>query len=185
MTYVGIQRNDAPNCVATQNQPNGCGETAAASLVYYYKRVPYFHAADHDTINVVQRIYHDHPPDTPNAAFGCTPGHVENICKAVKLQAWRTYGPQGAKKVINDVHQRNQMVIVLLDLGKMGSAPIVSHHYGIAYAHDENNVYLTNMAPTQFGSNRYQSVPWNVFMDAWHCWMLPSADWQYAGIVGY
>jgi hypothetical protein len=182
MTYVGIPTNAAPNAMA--HDKNGCGQAGVGSIVYYYKRPPYYHTTDHDTINIVHRIYNDHPPDTPGAVVGCTPGHVENICKAVKLQAWRTYGPNG-RKTLSDVHQRNQMMIVCLDLGKMGQTPFVAHHYGVAYAHDEKFVYLTNMPPTDFGASRYQSVPWDIFMDSWHCWALPSADWQYAGIVGY
>ena len=159
---------------------NGCGQAAVASIVDFYHAGPYAGRPD-----IVSAIYAHNPPDTPGAAFGSTPGHVENICQAVGLQHWRTYGPGNAETALKEqALDKGLLMIVLLDLGKLGDS-WWTFHYPVAYGYDENGVHLTNMVASSFGGNGEQVVPWSTFMDAWHCWTLPSGDWQYAGICAY
>jgi Peptidase_C39 like family len=164
---------------SNEDSGNGCGQAAVATLVRFTGKGAYAHVSDNE---LVRTIYHDrqNKPDTPNQWFGSTPGHVENVCGAAGLEHWRTYGPGNARSALEETLQRDQLMIVLLDLGKLGGK-WHTYHYSVAYGYDENGPHLTNMV----GGESAQDLPWDQFLEAWHCWSLPSPDWQYAGIVGY
>lgn len=162
MSYIGIPLNDPnhriPNEAADDaTSYNGCAQAAAASLVMYYKKPPYYRAGLSGA-QVVENIYHDHPPDTPGGKLGTTPDTLEQICKAAGFpKTWRTAsGPllpgndqqnyEKARSALLGTLKDKMMMIVLIDVAALlPGQPWLWHHYGIVYGFDNELIYLTNM----------------------------------------
>jgi hypothetical protein len=180
VSYIGHGDGTVPAFYAyAQDSNNGCGQASVASAVRLFNKGRY---AGVDNQHLVSTIYRDHPPDSPGAVFGSTPGHVENIAAACGLDHWRTYGPGNAQNALRNALSSNMVMAVLVDLGKLGGA-WYNHHYLVAFGCDDSNVHVTNALGSQYGGQPEEQIPWKDFMEAWHAWDLPSPDWQYAGIA--
>ena len=177
MPYADVNEDDIPAFAAgSRTSANGCGQAAVACLLDVWGRLPYPAAM------AVQEIYACHPPNTPGALLGCTPGHVERMCRVYGLAARRFNGnADGRRRQLEAALRDGRPALVLLDLGVL-DGPFLTAHYAIAYASDRADVRLTNMTPTGFGSGPKQRVPWRDFMRAWRCWYLPLPAWRFFGL---
>lgn len=177
MPYIGVAEHEIPAFAAgSRTSPNGCGQAAVVCLLDFWDRLPY------PTATAVQDLYACHPPNTPRALLGCTPGHVERLCGTYGLTARRFSGAAPDRRAaLEEALRLRRPAIVLLDLGALGG-PVLTAHYAVAYAYDEAGLYVTNMASTGFGGASKQHLPWPGFMRAWRCWYLPLLGWRRFGL---
>ena len=175
MTYTGVEEREMPSFTANAaTAPNGCGQAAAVTLLSFWDCLPYPEAT------AVQDLYAAHPPNTPRALLGCTPGHVERLCAKYGLAMNRFTGDAfGRRRQLEDALQGGRPALVLLDLGALGGG-LLTAHYAVAYAFDSVGVYGAGMVRTRFGTASKQHLPWPDFMVAWRCWFLPG--WRYFGL---
>lgn len=178
MSYQGIPPALVKWFFANDNDSkNGCGQAAVAFLLDITGKSPY-------TPDVaVREIYRRHPPDTPGALLGTTPGHLENTCRAYGMTTYRYCNNEsGAQSRLRQTTALNRPTAVLLDIGRLGGQ--WGFHYPVVHGYDDHNVYLTNMVPTKFGQDPRQIIPWGDYMYAWWCW-IPGGDFKYAGIEAW
>ena len=155
---------------------NGCAQAAVAVLVDYWQRVGLYPTARRGTSQLVDAIYRQHPPDTPGAWFGSTPWRVANIFKALGFATVRRWGETDSFVDLVRSVEIGCPQVVLVDLGKLGDAWAL-HHYLVVVGVDDKYVYVRNMLDGQ------TRLPRNAFMEAWHCWALPSSEMHYAAIA--
>ena len=175
MAYTGITERETPSFTAgSKTAPNGCGQAAVVSLLRFWDRLPYPEAT------AVQDLYARHPPNTPRALMGCTPGHVERLCAQYGLATQRFAGDAATRRqALEDALRHGRPAIVLLDLGALGNG-FLTAHYAVAHAFDDEGIYCTGMVRTRFGDTSRQRLPWPDFMAAWRCWYLPG--WWHFGL---
>jgi predicted double-glycine peptidase len=162
---------------------NGCGQAAVATLVDYWQRTDLYPHVTRGTSGLVDAIYAQHKTDT-GGWLGCTPGHVQNIFKALGFATLRRCGEENAREDLKRSMQAGCPLVVVVDMGKL-EGTWQTYHYLIVYGYDNDNVYVRNMIP-----EGKIDLPWRVFMDAWHCWSLNStlnmikstSEFQYSGI---
>jgi hypothetical protein len=176
MSYVGAKPGSLQYFYGV-NQ-NACGHAAAATCLKYLNKLPY------PDSQAVKKMYDRSPPDTniPVANFnaGCTPGHVENICKLYGLHTSRFDSRGGTNKVWGNLQsaiRSHQNVILLVDNGKLNGS--WGDHYIVAYGYDENAVYCQNVISMNGGAK----LPNKQFDEAWHTWFIPYPEFHYSGIV--
>ena len=179
MTYTGISRGVLSSFFG--DGINACGHAAAATCLDYYKILPFSAKTPSEKAACVKAMYNRSPPDTsiPGTNFGCTPGHVDNICRLYHLSTdrfnSRTPDPAGhLKKTLGF----KQPTIVLVDNGKLGGG-WATCHYLVAFGYDDKNVYVQNSIQT----NGEAVLPWGTFNDAWHTWFIPEGEFQYSAIA--
>jgi hypothetical protein len=166
------------NTVASGHN-NDCAQAAIATMVEFFgigvhAEIP---RNQHDSFNgrnypdnegFVDAIWRDYPT---NAAFNwwTWKDQLKDALNGYGLRSGIGYaGAFGnGQEEWNNVYkwlQAGYPVVVLIDvnpiLGKWG------YHYTVLYNFDGTNVHLSNM-----GS--HSSVPWNTFMEAWHCGSIP------------
>ena len=177
MLYAGLAEDEIPAFAAgSRTSANGCGQAAVACLLDFWGRLPF------PTATAVRDLYACHPPNTPGALLGSTPGHVERLCEGYGLATRRFSGDaDGRRRQLEAALLGGRPAIVLLDLGTLGGS-FLTAHYAVAYAANGAGVRLTNMASTSFGEGLKQSVPWPDFLRAWRCWYLPLPGWRFFGL---
>src|SRR5688500_15009411 len=80
----------------SQTSMNGCGQAAVACVVEYFDRRDLYPGVPRESSKLVDAIYRQHPPDTPGAWVGCTPGHIQNILQNLGFKTMRRQGEAGA-----------------------------------------------------------------------------------------
>lgn len=174
MPYTGIKKGTVKHFYAYDK--NGCGQAAVATVLNHYGMLKT------TASKAVDAIYKRSPPDTSLTAnwnFGCTPGHVENICKLHGLMTHRFDNRGGNSQGNLKAHlKKNRPVIVLMDNGKLNSS--WGGHYIVAYGHDSSNIFCVNMIGCPDGS-----IQEGTFDRAWHMWFVPSDEFHYSGIAAW
>jgi hypothetical protein len=178
--YVGLPRQAAAWFFAGRAARNGCAQAAVAWLIDFHggARNPYPAGTD-----LAAAVYRDHPPDTPLALFGTTPGRVERICRAYGFATRRSCeraggGPERLRGALDG----GRPVIALLDLRRLGGE--WGLHYAVVYGCDDAAVHCTNMPPTRHSAEPRQAIAWSGFTRAWRCW-IPWPGFQCMGIEAW
>lgn len=173
-TYVGAKKGTVQHFYAYNK--NGCGHAAVATLLKHYNMLKVSEKKAVDT------IYNRSPPDTSIAQWnmGCTPGHVENMCKlyGMATQRFDRRTTSNSESTLKAHLKKNRLVIVLMDNGKLASS--WGGHYIVAYGYDMSSVYCVNMIGCPDGS-----ITNNTFEKAWHMWFVPSDEFHYSGIAAW
>ena len=173
MAYVGIKKGTVKHYYAYNK--NGCGHAAVATVLNHYGMLK---TAKNRTVD---SIYARSPPDTTiagGANCGCTPGHVENMCRLYGLMTHRfdnRAGKDAAFSYLRTSLKKNRPVIVLMDNGKLASS--WGGHYIVAYGHDSSNYFCVNMI-----NYPDASLTEGTFEKAWHMWFVPSDEFHFSGI---
>jgi hypothetical protein len=174
MAYVGANKGSVKPFFAYNK--NGCGHAAVATCLKHFNKLTF------PVGTAVDKIYARSPPDTSITKqwnFGCTPGHVENMCKLYGLKTSRFDSRAGTQYVWDKLQtaiRGGKMVIVLMDNGKLGGS--WGGHFIVAYGYDSSSVYCVNMIDMPDAK-----IPNKKFDEAWHTWFVPSAEFHYSGIA--
>ena len=164
---------------------NGCAHAAVTSLVRYYDRQDIYPEAITNT-DLLVALYRNHPPDSRDAFFGSTPGHLHNILKKFGFHTWRRFGAEHARRDLERSIKAGVPMVVLIDMGKFDPVDNFVGHYVVVFGFDDEKVHVRNMLP-----DTIDWIRWDLFLSAWHCWFLNQlpnpligiGDWQYAGIA--
>lgn len=176
MPYTGIKKGTVKHFYAYNK--NGCGHAAVATILNHLGMLKVKPSQAVDT------IYKRSPPDTTimaNWNFGCTPGHVENMCRLYGLATHRfdnRSSKDSAYSYLRSSLKRNRMVILLMDNGKLGGS--YGGHYIVAYGYDSSNYFCVNMIDCPDGS-----IHESTFEKAWHVWFVPSDEFHFSGISAW
>lgn len=177
MTYIGLPEQEVPSFTAGgATARNGCGQAAVVCLLDFWGRLPY------PASTAVPDLYARHPPNTPGALFGCTPGYIERLCGTYGLATRRFSGNAAdRRRQLEGALRGGRPALVLLDLGALGG-PFLTAHYAVAYAFDEAGLYCTGMVSTGSSRASKQHLPWPDFTRAWRCNYLPLPRWRRFGL---
>jgi hypothetical protein len=145
-----------------------CGQAAAATFLTHHGKFP---RATEQARRIMAALEAGHPPDELGGLLGTSRRRVTRICRAFGLALREIRGEAALVRALS----QNRPVLVMLGVcgGKFLGHELPGGHWMVAYACDQDNVFLTN----------WGAMAWADFRRGWNAFVPRLIQMRNCGLV--
>lgn len=140
-----------------QLKRTNCGQAAAATFLTHHGKLDPVKNLACDLMAILEKEY---PPDQFFGWFGTGPRQVQRICQVYGFPLEEIRGEEDLKECLR--HKRPVIVMLGVSAGRMLNINLPGGHWMVAYAFNNDNIYLTN----------HGAMSWEEFRQGWYA-MVP------------